>query len=179
MLSSIVLILVGLLPLLFGRRIFWLFVGVAGFFLGTTLSQYLLPDQAVGVRLLLALFVGIIFAGLAIAIQKPMAMIAGFLALGSLGQAIGSQLDGPPWLSWLLFLIFGIIGMILAYMLFDWALIIGSALNGAVVMTSGLTVLLDLTGWVGPLLILVLAAFGIWFQARDLRGGDIVASPAG
>ena len=176
MLSSLVLIIVGLLPLLFGRRLFWLFVGVAGFLIGANLSQSLFPELSEWIQLLLAFFVGLIGAGLAIALQKPMAMVAGFLALGGVGLTIGRQLGAPTWAIWLLFIVLGLIGVVLIYLLFDWALIIGSSANGAATITTGLAGIFTIAGWLNLLILIGLALFGIWFQSRDLVGTRTVVT---
>jgi hypothetical protein len=168
MLSPIVTILLGLLTLLFGRRIFWLFVGVAGFLFGLSVAQVALPGQAEATQLLAGFCVGLIFAGLALAIQRPMAMLAGFLALGLVGQSLGSQLGLPIWAQIALFIVFGLLGLLLVAALFDWALIIASSLNGAAAVSAGLAALLSLPAWAALVILLALAILGIAYQARDM-----------
>lgn len=173
MLSSVTLIILGLLTLLFGRKLFWLFVGVAGFLFGLSVAQAALPFQIQGelAQLLAALCVGLIFAGLALVIQKPMAMLAGFVALGVAGQSLGVQLGLPAWAQIALFIVFGIVGVVLVLLLFDWALIIVSSLNGAAAAGGGLAALLSLPAWATIVTVLALAILGVAFQARDMGFG--------
>jgi hypothetical protein len=174
MLSSIALILVGVLTLLFGRRLFWLFVGVAGFLFGLSVAQAALPIQGELAQLLAGLCVGLIFAGLALIIQRPMAMLAGFVALGVAGQSLGAQVGLPMWGQIALFIVFGLIGLLLVAVLFDWALIIVSSLNGAAAAGGGLAALFTLPAWAALVTVLALAILGVAYQARDLGVGGAV-----
>jgi hypothetical protein len=168
-LDSLVLILVGLLPLFFGRRLFWLFVGVAGFLFGFTLAQAALADQPVLTQLLLGLLVGIACAVLARLFVKPMAIVGAFLALAGVGVGIGTMLAAPGWMSWLLWLVFGLIGALLVALYYDWALILASAGNGAAAVIAGLAGFLVLAGWMRLALLIVVFLLGVLYQARDLR----------
>src|SRR5690606_16361092 len=97
MLNGIYLLL-GSALLLAGRKLFWLFVGAAGFVTGIQLASRLwqgadLPAIVVG------LVIGVIFAVLAIALQGLLIGIAGFLSgiyiLGTLIAILGIDLAGP------------------------------------------------------------------------------------
>jgi hypothetical protein len=172
MVSPAFQIILSLLPLFFGRRLFWLFVGVVGFLVGVALSGTFFEGLNDGLQLLLALGMGVLFALLAVAIQRPMAMLAGFFALGSIGLLLAQELGLPGNRTLLLALVVGIIGAILVALTFDWALIILSAFNGAGGVSVGLLALApELPGWAGLLITLVLTAIGITFQARDLAQG--------
>lgn len=170
MLVPILQILLGLLPLLFGRQLFWLFVGITGFLIGILLGEALFPNLAPLLRLLISLGIGILGALLAVAIQVPMAMVAAFLALGGVGFLIANALAGPPWLRWVLFLGLGVLGAILVALYFDWALIIVSSLQGASAVTSGMLMLLPgRPVWLGVLVWAALLAVGIMFQSGNLE----------
>ena len=178
MTGSLILILVGLLPLFFGRRLFWLFVGVAGFLFGLTLAQSALADQPLLVQLLLGLLVGVVCAVLARFFVKPMAAVGAFLALAAVGVGIGAMLAAPIWLSWLLWLIFGLIGALLVGLYYEWALILASAGNGAAAIVAGLGGLLETTGWMRLALLVVIFLVGFLYQARDLRASEGVPATA-
>lgn len=166
MFTALVQILVGLLPLLFGRQLFWLFVGITGFLIGILLGEALFPDLAPLLRLLVSLAIGLVGALLAMAIQVPMAMIAAFLALGGLGFLLANTMAGPPWLRWVLFVVLGIIGAVLVALYFDWALIIVSSLQGASVVSGGMLMLLpNAPAWLGFVFWLLLLVVGITFQS--------------
>ncbi|RPI22892.1 MAG: TMEM198/TM7SF3 family protein [Chloroflexota bacterium] len=125
-------ILVGILLLLLGRRLFWLFVGALGFITGLNLATQFLQGQPQWVIIVVALVAGLLGAVIAIVFQRVAVAIAGFLAGGNFVWYALSilQVDLGD-LSWLAYIVGGIIGAVLLFVLFDWALIILSSLTGA------------------------------------------------
>lgn len=125
-------VLVGILLLLLGRRLFWLFVAAVGFVVGMNLAAQYLADQSFWVIMVAGLVAGAVGAVLAILFQRIAVALAGFLAgsylstflLATLGIDMGQ-------FAWLVSLIGGIIGAVLVFVLFDWALILLSSLVGA------------------------------------------------
>src|SRR5512136_921664 len=91
LLEAVVLIVLGLLALLLGRRLFWMFAGIVGFALGWWLTGLLLPDG--WVRLLAGVAVGVILAVLTRFLGKwairIVAAIAGFVILPMLLSSLG------------------------------------------------------------------------------------------
>ena len=169
--TLLVSVIAGALALLFGRRLYWLFVGVAGFVAGLALAEQVLHTSP-EVRLLIGIVVGVVLASLAVALQKPMLAIGGFLAFGAasivLLRLLGLRLDQG--LSLIVFIVVGIIGAIFVFVTFDWALIILSSLNGATTIVSALGGALPvLAGGLGIIATLVLLLIGIAFQAQQLR----------
>src|ERR1041385_9171955 len=81
----IISVLVGLALLLFGRRLFWLFVAALGFAIGLQLAPYLSQNPPLWLSLLLSLGLGLLGALLAVVLQKLAIAIAGFLG-GALGE---------------------------------------------------------------------------------------------
>jgi hypothetical protein len=152
--------------LLAGRRLFWLFVGAAGFVVGLEVGARYFPTQTELVQVVIALIAGILFAILAILVQRIAVAIAGFLIAGYLFTNIielfAANLE--TWY-WLPFVIGGIIGAILVSVLFDWALIVLSSLAGAAIITQALA----LSGAVGIGVILALTAVGVIIQASTDR----------
>jgi hypothetical protein len=158
--------LVGLTLLLFGRRLFWLFVAALGFAIGLQLAPYLSHNPPLWLSLLLSLGLGLLGALLAIMLQKLAIGIAGFLVGGRLAVAIAAAL----WVnhanySVITFVVGGIIGGLLLVALFDWALIIFSAVEGARLIAG--TVHLPSSGT--TVLLVGLALFGIFVQAAMFR----------
>jgi hypothetical protein len=162
---------VGIFLLVLGRRLFWLFVGMVGFFTVYQLSLESLHVVSPELRLFLSCLAGLFGVLLAIFVQKVAVGIAGFLvgawlAAGFLGIAVahGPQaLSAHPGSPWTIFLVLlaGIVAAFLALRLFSLALIVLSALAGA-----GLIV--DTAQWGGPsrtLLLVVLTLAGIALQA--------------
>jgi hypothetical protein len=158
----------GIVLLLLGRRLFWLFVGIVGFFTVYQLSLDSLHVASPEVRLFLSCLAGLFGILLAIFVQTVAVGAAGFLvgawmAAGFLGLAVEG---GPHTLAAspgtiALVLLAGILAAILALRLFSLALIVLSALAGAglIVETA------HFTGSSRTLLLVVLTLVGIAVQA--------------
>ena len=166
MLTPIVNFLMGLAALLFGRKLFWLFVAVAGFVLGVMITPSLLPNQPDWVVLLVALGLGILGAVLAIVIQEVAVAVAGFIFGGyALLVIVAASGVNPGQWNWVMFIIGGVIGAVLVLFLFDPALIGLSALVGANLITS----MIKLDPPLNLVLFVVLFIVGVVFQAGLLR----------
>jgi Domain of unknown function (DUF4203) len=162
----IITALIGIVLLFFGRRLFWLFVAALGFAIGLQLAPYLSQNPPLWLSLLLSLGLGLIGALLAIMLQKLAIGIAGFLAGGSLAVAIVAAFwVNHAHYSIITFVVGGIIGALLLVALFDWALIVFSAFEGARLIASA--VHLPSTGTM--VLVLALAIFGIFVQSAMFR----------
>jgi hypothetical protein len=160
-------VLIGAVVLFFGRRLFWLCVAAVGFAAGMEIAPQLIHEPSPVLQLTVALFLGFIGAALALFLQKVAIAVAGFLAGGKLTMALvtafiaqGARYPG------ITFIIGGIIGAILLLSLFDWALIVMSAVVGAYLISH--IVVLPPTG--ATLLFVGLAAIGIIVQASTFRG---------
>jgi hypothetical protein len=166
---NIITIILGLIILLFGMRLFWLFVGVVGFVVAANLAAQYLVGQNEWVIIAAGLVAGLIGAVLAVIFQRIAVAVAGFLAgayiatylLASLGVEMGN-------FEWVVWIIGGAIGGTLVFALFDWALIVLSSLVGASLVAPAFT----LDAPIQTLLFLVLAVVGIVFQAGLLRGSE-------
>jgi len=159
-------ILIGAVILFFGRRLFWLCVAAVGFAAGIQVAPHLMHEPTPILQLSIAVVFGFIGALLALFLQKIAIAVAGFLAGGKLAMALvaafiaeGARYPG------IAFIVGGIIGAILLLALFDWALIVMSAVVGAYLI--GHTVTLPPTG--ATILFVGLAALGIVVQAAALR----------
>jgi hypothetical protein len=157
---------IGVLLLLLGRKLFWLFVGVIGFLSGIQFSsQFVIANSQIGV-IVIALTLGLLGAIMAIFAQHVVVILAGFLAGVHLVTRVLTLYN---WQTdhyfWLLGLTGGILGAILALMLLDWALIILSSLIGANLISQ------TLPFEQGPatLFVIVVAISGILIQSRLLQ----------
>lgn len=157
---------VGLLLLFFGRKLFWVFVGAFGFLAGVQIAAQMARAQPEWLLLLIAVGLGIVGAVLAIVLQRVAVAVAGWFAGGWLAVrlvlALGWQGDSTLWIA---FLIGAILAAILVSLLFDWALIVLSALTGAVLVVEALP-------WGRPItavVAVVLFALGALAQARMLE----------
>jgi hypothetical protein len=166
-------ILLGVILLILGRRLFWLLVGVVGFVVGLNLVPLLVTDQPAWTILLLALLAGLVGSVLAVFLQRLMVALAGFLAAGYvLIQLLGYFQVDPGNITWLVFLVGGTFGAVLAYTTFDWALVILSSLTGAALLVEGLTRLVPgFEATLSGLIILILFIVGIAIQVGYMSKG--------
>jgi len=168
-------ILIGVVILLFGRKLFWLCVAAIGFAAGVELAPHLVQDPSALLSLTIALLLGIIGALLALFLQKIAIAVLGFLAGGKLAGAIAAAFFVHyAQHSTIVFVVGGVIGAILLLVLFDWALIVVSSLIGAHLIVYQSTIALPQSGSI--ILFIGLAVVGILVQAASLRrSGTIIA----
>jgi hypothetical protein len=158
--------IVGAVILLFGRRLFWLCVAAVGFAAGVELAPRLVHEPSPLLALTLALVLGFAGALLALFLQKIAISVVGFLAGGKLAIALAAAfLGNSAQYYWISFIVGGVIGAILFIMLFDWALIFISAIVGAYLIESVVT--LPPTGM--TILFVGLVVVGVLVQAGGLR----------
>ena len=131
--SGLISVLLGAALLFAGRRLIWLFVGALGFVFGMQLAS-LLPQLSQTTVLVVGLVFGVVFALLAIFLQRLAIGIAGFLAGGFILTTFFARLGVESLSNWVVYLIGGLIGIVLVLLLFDWALIIFSSLVGAALL---------------------------------------------
>lgn len=162
----IVGVLAGIALLLFGRRLFWLFVGALGFAIGLQIVPHLSQNPPLWLSLLLSLGLGLIGTLLALLLQKIAIGIAGFVVGGRVAVAIAAAfLVDHAHYSIITFLVGGILGALLLLGLFNWALIFFSAIEGACLIADGV----HLPGTGTTILIVGLALFGIIVQSAMFR----------
>lgn len=163
-----VTVLVGLAVLLFGRRLFWLFVGAAGFAVGLQGAPTVFADSPDWLVLVAALVLGILGAVLAVLFQWIAVGLGGFavgvragvVAAGALG------LHGPWFLAGVLAA--GVVVAALVLWLWDPVLIFLSALIGAALLAP----LIPVRSAAHPWIFVGLAVAGIAFQASVLAPSD-------
>jgi hypothetical protein len=166
LLEAAVLIILGLLSLLLGKRLFWLFAGIVGFVLGWWLTGLLLPDS--WLRLLVGIVVGVILGVLIRFLGKwairIVAAIAGFVILPVLLGNLG-MLGGITELFWAV--IGALLGFVLAVFLADWTLIFLSAVLGAGLILAGAKVVAPLSEAISLIAGFILIVLGVVFQSRQ------------
>jgi len=165
--TPILALVAGVALLIAGRRLFWLFVGLVGFF---TVYRWFAPQPGSG-RWLIAILAGLLGIVLAIFLQRLAVALAGFLVggwfvAGMLGVTLATARGGDL----LLVFIGGVIAAVLAVWLFDVALVILSSLAGADLIVLAL----HPRPGPGKLMIVVLALVGIavqlgWTARRRVR----------
>lgn len=152
----------GLLLLGFGRRLYWLFCGVVGFFAGLYLLQGVVPEGPQWVTLLASLLAGAFGALVAVFFQKVALGVAGFLAGGYTAFWLAHQQGwGEGLWIWVGIAVAGICGALVVRWVFEVGLVLLTSLLGA-------SFVVDAGGWsesprVG-VIFLALTAAGAVFQ---------------
>ncbi|MEX0611901.1 MAG: DUF4203 domain-containing protein [Pirellulales bacterium] len=161
---SIVNLLLGIVLLLYGRTLYWLFVALAGALVGSELAAVLLADQPESMRLLAAVLGAVLGAIVGIFAQRIAFVIGGLFAGGYLGLVLAraAGMPGDP-LVWSI--IGGILGAIVAALVMDWAIIALSSLAGAAAIVGQF----NLEATVAAILFVALAVIGVAFQGRRLQ----------
>jgi hypothetical protein len=158
-------ILVGLLLLLFGRRLYWLFVAAIGFMTGLELGPRLLPEQSDLVIIVVALGLALVGALLAVVATKLFVGIVGFAAGGAIAALLLPNLGiEREVLGLLVYVVAGIIGALLLLVVFDWALVLLSSLAGATLIVVTLERLFAVPPPFGTALIVGLTVVGAVVQ---------------
>jgi len=159
-LTGLISVILGIALLVAGRRLFWLFLAGLGFITGLQLAS-LFPQLSQTTALLIGLFLGVVFALLAIFLQRIAVGLAGFLAGGFILTTLAARIGvGNDVFPWALYIIGGVIGIVLVMLLFDWALIVFSSIAGAALILNSLS----LQTAAGEILFFLLVLVGIIIQ---------------
>ena len=162
---NLINLVLGIILLTTGKKLYWLFVGVIGFILGMGLATQLVlnPPWLVYV---VALGAGILGAILAHFLQHLALSLVGFL-VGAYGAFRLTGLLGITAVSstWMAFIIGGIVGLLLVSSAFDWSLYILSSWAGATLVTQAI----DLQGTVGTVVFFALFVLGMIIQVGLFR----------
>jgi len=167
---AVAIIALGVVVLLFGRRLALLAAG-AGALLGVGLLQFLPGEQEEIVALLLVVGLAVA-AGILGIVAKGMAhlvvMIIGFIAGGALVLAgLDALAISLGLMAFVVASLGGLIAAVLANRFFDWTVIVLAGLVGAALIMRGLQLLMpSFVGWIGLIIGIVLAVLGIVYQSR-------------
>jgi hypothetical protein len=157
---SFLKIVLGIIILTRGRRLYWLFLGGVGFFLGFGLAERLTHGQH-GVIVIIAVVAGVAGALLAVFLQKFAIIAGGFLGGGYLLVELFRELGiAVVHYDWLVFLLGGICGAFLMWLLFGWTLVVLSSVLGSVLILQAVHV----TSGVRKLLFVLLTVSGFAIQ---------------
>jgi Domain of unknown function (DUF4203) len=162
-------ILVGVLLLVLGRRLYWLFVALIGFVYGLELAPRLLPEQSQTVILLIALGLALVGAVVAVVGTKIVLGMTGFVAGGGIAMLLFQNVIDSGLVATVIYLVAGVIGAVLFLLLFDTALIVLSSLAGAGLIVASTERLPGISPSAGTVLIIVLPVVGILIQSHLLR----------
>ena len=168
--TAIVGILIGIVILFFGRKLFWLCVAAVGFAVGVEIAPHLVNESSSLLELLVAIAFGVLGALLALFLQKIAIAVLGFLAGGKLASAIAAAFFVHyAQYATIVFVAGGIIGAILLIAVFNWALIVVSSFIGAYLIQSA--IVLPPTG--STLVFVGIAIVGMFVQAASFRRSAI------
>ena len=161
---QIIQIIVGLALLAVGRKGVPLLLAAVGFFAGFHIVTQYFEAAPQGVLFGVALAGAVIGLFLAFFIQKIAVAVGGLLVGGYFGYLLAMQFGWEqPGFPWITVGICAVLGILLAYFLLKWALIVLSSVLGAVLVVNALGIQHAL----GGLVFVVLLSAGIIFQARS------------
>ena len=137
--AEIAATILGVALLLFGKRLFWIFVGGTGFLLGITAAQSLpgIEDKPDSTVLIVGAIFGVVGILAAIFLKRVALRVAGFMVgvLAAYYAVEKAGIDDPVWL-WGIVATGGLIGLILIVTVFESALVILSAITGAMMIVQ-------------------------------------------
>lgn len=163
---NIINLVLGVVLLTTGKKLYWLFVAVIGFVIGLTLATQYIHLDPPWLIYLIALGAGAVGAVLALFLQHLAIAIVGFI-VGGYGALYLSTLlgKGAQPFNWMAFIIGGIVGLLLVASVFNWALYLLSAWAGATLVTEAI----GLQAQLGLILFFVLFILGMIIQAGLFR----------
>jgi hypothetical protein len=160
--------LAGICLIMFGRRLYWLFVGLVVLIYALLIAPQFLHGQPGWMVVAAALGSGILGAVLAVFFQRLVMGCAGFLAGGYLAFSLVSYLHlASGRIAWFAGALAGILCAVLFAVFFDWSIIILSSLVGSLLITKTLH-----EGLTASIIIFAaLSAAGVIVQAGVIRKG--------
>ncbi len=174
---NIINLVLGVVLLTTGKKLYWLFVAAIGFIVGLTLATRYVQLNPPWLIYLVALGAGVVGAVLATFLQHIAIALVGFIVGGYGAYYLCSLLgkNAEPY-NWMVFIIGGIIGLFLVAGVFNWALYILSAWAGATLITESI----GLQPQLGLILFFVLFILGMIIQAglfREVKKQPVQPTP--
>lgn len=168
--TPILNIVLGIILLTTGKKLYWLFVAIVGFVIGLSLATQYVKLNPTWLVYIVALGVGLIGAILATFLQRLAIALVGFF-VGGYGALYLAGLFGTsndP-INLMAFIIGGIVGLLLVASIFDWALYLLSSWAGATLITKTVTEGVGLNSQIGLIVFFVLFILGMIIQAGLFR----------
>jgi hypothetical protein len=167
-------IIVGLIESFFGRKLYWVFVALAGFAIGWVLAPAIFGGLATWALVLIGAVMGVVFALLSVKFMRFMVSVAGFFAFGPVTVLVvrwlGAEAVRGSVVWWIAFVLGGLVGFFVMLTLFNWALIVLTSLVGAGSAATGIShFVTNEPKWLQIVIFVVVFALGALFQARALR----------
>jgi hypothetical protein len=138
--GAVAQILAGALILFLGRRLFWVFVGVVGFYCGLKFGMEVFQGVSQLVVFAISVVIGLVGAGLAILLQRFAVAVAGGFAGGILALHLApvAGLHSESGL-WVAFITGALLVAVMLTVVFDPMLILLSAVTGALMIAEAVT----------------------------------------
>jgi hypothetical protein len=132
-------ILAGVCLIMFGRQLYWLFVGLVVLLYALLIAPQLLHGRPGWLIIAASLGAGALAGILAVFFKRLIMAFAGFLAGGFFAFTLASYFhlasENAPWIAGA---IFGVLCAVLFAVFFDWSIIILSSLVGSLLITQSL-----------------------------------------
>jgi hypothetical protein len=148
----------------FGRRLFWLFVAIAGFLVGMEFAGIMLAGEPQWLQISAAAGTGLLGALLAVLVQPVAFAFAGFYA-GAYLAIILTQSFGAADHVMLFFAAGGLTGAVLAVLIMDRAIMVLSCIVGA----GAIVATLNIEKQTAAIVFLLLAAAGVLVQTWQMK----------
>lgn len=168
-----ILVVLGALVLIFGKRMYILTAGI-GALLGVGVLNLIPSEQVLSFAVLLISGLALVGGLIGLLFKKMnliLVMLIGFLAGGAITFAIfDSQGFGIGGFDYLIGLIGAVVGLILARRFPEWATAVIAAATGALLVTRGLQLFNSLmVGIIGTAIWIILALVSFLHLTRDMR----------
>ena len=164
-LDPVYLALVGGLLLLFGKKLYWIVLLILSLVAGAWLGLEVIPDEPKWLKFIIPGLSGTITAIICYLLHRLALQIAGICIGGLLGYLLIDAFFIKPWP--LIGLCVGcLLGLLLVIKIFDWSLILLSAVSGATLLAYLIPTKIWLQGVFGLILFVIGLAFQSWMEVK-------------
>jgi MFS family permease len=168
---EIINLVLGIILLTLGKKLYWLFVAIVGFVIGLVFVGTYIQLEPQWLVYVVAFGIGVIGAILAVFVQKIAIAVVGFIVGGYGAYYLASTYLTVPndTTNLVAFIVGGIVGLILVASLFNWALYILSSWAGSTLITQAVNANVQLSPEFSMAIFFVLFVLGMVIQAGLMR----------
>ena len=163
--APILNVILGIILLTVGKKLYWLLVAVVGFAIGLALATQYVQADPPWLIYVVALAAGILGAVFGIFVQRLAIALIGFLVGGFGASYVAGLINISEPFNWMAFIVGGIVGLLLVASVFDWALYILSSWAGATLITRAVTGGIGMNETLGLVVFFTLFVLGMVLQA--------------